>query len=210
MRDLLSTRNQACWTELIEKEAYSRAHWRLKFAHKYPRVPGPRKKLQVPFLSPAPDPCPLPPISPSRMECSEKRTSPEGAGVQSLQEGDKKGQMEDAMAEPLLPEMRPATPKTGQLLYQGISQEGKGRLLYLQARWQQKPEDKFRYPVLSSWDYGWGIGDGISLYPKCFEICWDSMKEAKAPVHARSRLIRDTFYFRNGVFHQPSRSDQRL
>ncbi|XP_068940645.1 protein SPMIP1 [Petaurus breviceps papuanus] len=196
MRDLLSTRNQAYWTELIEKEAYSRARWRIKFAHKYPRVPGPSKKCQLPFVSPAADPCLLPPISPPRMECSERSTSPEGAGVQSPQEGDEKGQTEEAKAESFLPEMRPATPKTGQLLYQGISREGRGRLLYLQARWQQKPEDKFRYPVLSSWDYGWGIGD--------------SMKEAKAPVHARSRLIRDTFYFRNGVFHQPSRSDQRL
>ncbi|XP_027719834.1 protein ATP6V1FNB isoform X2 [Vombatus ursinus] len=191
MRDLLSTRNQACWTELIEKEAHSRAHWRTKFAHKYPRVPGPRKKHQLPFSCPAPDPCLLPPISPPRTEYPG-----EGAGVQSPQEGAEKGQKEKAEAEPFLPEMRPATPKTGQLLYQGISREGKGRLLYLQARWQQKPEDKFRYPVLSSWDYGWHIGD--------------TMKEAKAPVHAKSRLVGDTFYFRNGVFHQPSRSDQRL
>ncbi|XP_072454933.1 protein SPMIP1 isoform X2 [Notamacropus eugenii] len=160
MRDLLSTRNQACWTELIEKEASSRAHWRIKFAHKYPRVPGPRKKFQLPFLSPAPDACLLPPISPPRMEGSEMSTFPEGAGVQSPQEGGEKRQMEETKAESFLPEMRPATPKTGQLLYQGISREGKGRLLYLQARWQQKPEDKFQYPVLSSWDYGWCIGDG--------------------------------------------------
>ncbi|XP_043833543.1 protein ATP6V1FNB-like [Dromiciops gliroides] len=197
MRDLFSTRNQAYWTELIEKEASSRAHWRMKFAHKYPRVQGPKKKRQPPPLCSAPEPCLLPPISPTRMEHPEASTFPgEGAGVQAPQEGEEKGQVEEAKAEPFLPDMRPATPKTGQLLYQGISREGKGRHLYLQARWQQKPEDKFRYPLLSSWDYGWCIGD--------------AMKEAKAPVHARSRLIRDTFYFRNGVFHQASRSDQRL
>ncbi|XP_074052191.1 protein SPMIP1 [Macrotis lagotis] len=198
MKDLFSTRSQACWTELIEKEAYSRALWRTKFAHKYPqRVPAPRKKLQLPSFCPAPAPCQLPPISPTRTEGPETGTSPgEGSGVQCPQEGAEKKPTEMTKAEPFLPDMRPATPKTGQLLYQGISHEGKGRLLYLQVRQQQKPEDKFRFPVLSSWNYGWCIGD--------------AMKEAKAPTHARSCLIRDTFYFRNGVFPQTSRSDRRL
>uniref|UniRef100_K7E3S0 Uncharacterized LOC103099791 n=1 Tax=Monodelphis domestica TaxID=13616 RepID=K7E3S0_MONDO len=199
MRDLFTTRNQACWTELIEKEAVSRATWRIKYAHKYPRVLGSRKKCQLPFLCPAPEPCLLPAIGPTKTGGPEAGTSPgEGAGVQAAQKGEEKGPREEVKAEPepFLPDMRPATPKTGQLLYQGISHEGKGRLLYLRERWQQKPEDKFRFPVLSSWDYGWCIGD--------------AMKEAKVPVHARSGLIRDTFYFRNGIFHQPSRSDQRL
>ncbi|KAM9095204.1 protein ATP6V1FNB [Sarcophilus harrisii] len=197
MRDLFSTRNQAYWTELIEKEAYSRVHWRNKFAHKYQRVPGPQKPQQPPCPCPAPEPRLLPPISPTRPECPGTSSSPrEGGSVQAPQKEDRKGKGEEAKAEAFLPEMRPVTPKTGQLLYQGISGEGQGRRLYLQTRWQQKPEDKFRYPVLSSWDYGWAIGD--------------AMKNAKAPVHARSRLIRDTFYFRNGVFYQPSRSDQRL
>ncbi|KYO29752.1 hypothetical protein Y1Q_0023131 [Alligator mississippiensis] len=80
------------------------------------------------------------------------------------------------------------------LLYQGISREGKGRHLYLQERKQKSPEDKFSYPMLSSWEYGWRLGGVIT--------------EGKAPAHAKSRIVRDTFYIKNGIFHHPSKSDK--
>uniref|UniRef100_A0A8C0GD22 Sperm microtubule inner protein 1 C-terminal domain-containing protein n=1 Tax=Chelonoidis abingdonii TaxID=106734 RepID=A0A8C0GD22_CHEAB len=128
MRGLLSTRDQHCWKELIEKEAFSRVSWKMKYGHKFPRIEpcsGPRRKCILPAICPPKD---LP------------------------------RKQEDKDQEPLLKEMRPATSKTKHLLYQGISREGQGRHLYLQERKLKNPEDKFHYPVLSSWEYGWRLG----------------------------------------------------
>lgn len=36
--------------------------------------------------------------------------------------------------------------------------QGRGRSLYLQRRGHMKPEDKFSFPLLSSWEYGWRLG----------------------------------------------------
>ncbi|XP_075794965.1 protein SPMIP1 [Pelodiscus sinensis] len=180
MRDLLTTRAQQCWKELIEKEAFSRVSWKVKYGHKFPRLEpcsGSRRKCILPALCP-----------PKAQEegLTPPRAQEEGESLPRKQEG--KSQ------EPLLMEMRPATPKTKHLLYQGISQEGKGRHLYLQERKQKRPEEKFHYPVLSSWEYGWRLGDVIT--------------EIKAPIHARSGIVKDTFYTRNGVFCHPSKTDK--
>uniref|UniRef100_A0A7M4G2Y6 Uncharacterized LOC109311300 n=1 Tax=Crocodylus porosus TaxID=8502 RepID=A0A7M4G2Y6_CROPO len=158
LNDLLTTRDQDCWKELIEKELFSRVGWNTKYRQKFPRLQpcsGPRTKCFLPIIFSSKD---LP------------------------------RKQEEGVQEPLLPEMRPASPGTMRLLYQGISREGKGRHLYLQERKQKSPEDKFSYPVLSSWEYGWRLG--------------------KAPTHAKSRIVRDTFYIKNGIFHHPSKSDK--
>lgn len=43
--------------------------------------------------------------------------------------------------------------------------QGKGRRLYLQRRGQIRPEEKFDFPLLSSWEYGWRLGESDSLLP---------------------------------------------
>lgn len=43
--------------------------------------------------------------------------------------------------------------------------QGKGRRLYLQRRGQIRPEEKFDFPLLSSWEYGWRLGEGDSRLP---------------------------------------------
>ncbi|XP_038627930.1 protein ATP6V1FNB [Tachyglossus aculeatus] len=190
MKDLLTTHNQNCWRELIEKETYSRVAWRVHYGKGHLKAPGPVKRHLISTQKGL-----LPTITNSlKYEGTEtQRFGKRGVGVWPLREAEKKGQRECVKAEPLLAEMSPASPWMLQLLYQGISHEGRGRRQYLRERQQQKPEERFKYPVLSSWDYGWCLGDAV--------------KEAKAPAHARSRVIKDTFYFRNGVFHPPCRSD---
>ncbi|XP_039401977.1 protein ATP6V1FNB [Mauremys reevesii] len=189
MRGLLTTRDQHCWKELIEKEAFSRVSWKVKYGHKFPRLEpcsGPRRKCILPAI------CPL---KEQEERLSPPRTQEEGTGFKKQGEGiSLPRKQEDKDQEPLLKEMRPATPKTKHLLYQGISREGQGRHLYLQERKLKNPEEKFHYPVLSSWEYGWRLGDVIT--------------EIKAPIHARSGIVKDTFYIRNGVFHHPSKSDK--
>ncbi|KAM8914895.1 uncharacterized protein AB9W97_011914 isoform 2-T2 [Spinachia spinachia] len=57
------------------------------------------------------------------------------------------------------PLMRPVSLQTRSAVYQDSSHHGKGRSLYLQKRGQLKPEEKFDFPLLSSWEYGWRLGE---------------------------------------------------
>lgn len=84
-------------------------------------------------------------------------------------------------------EMRPVTPKTKGKLYDGFTKEGKGRYQYLVSRNEKSPEEKFSFPLLSSWDYGWRLGDVIKK------------EEIKKPKNGRTRIVADTFYTRTGI-----------
>nr|XP_020655561.1 uncharacterized protein LOC110082410 [Pogona vitticeps] len=186
MRGLLTTREQNAWRELIKKEAFCRVSWKAKYGPKYPR--------QVPDYGTSRKKCSLPAIrlpekngasSSTREEVTVKK---EGEGEQAP--GAKKGV---GFQEPF-PEMRAPTPETTQLLYQGFSHEGEGRRHYLKERTMKSPEEKFCYPVLSSWEYGWRLGDVL--------------KDIGTPIHGKSRIVKDTFYFKNGVFYHPSKTDK--
>uniref|UniRef100_A0A3B4V6X3 Si:ch211-193l2.10 n=1 Tax=Seriola dumerili TaxID=41447 RepID=A0A3B4V6X3_SERDU len=87
------------------------------------------------------------------------------------------------------PMMRPVSPQTRETLYQDSSHQGRGRSLYLHRRGQMRPEEKFDFPVLSSWEYGWRLG---------------KMEGLSAP---RLDVKQNTFYARNGVFSSPSATD---
>ncbi|XP_044611064.1 uncharacterized protein [Equus asinus] len=63
-------------------------------------------------------------------------------------------------------------------------------------RHRQKPEEKYPYPILSSWEYGWHVGG--------------AMEDTRAPTYARSQPITKTFYIKNTVFHIPRRTDQLM
>jgi len=92
----------------------------------------------------------------------------------------------------LTAEMRPPSPRTKETLYEGFTKEGKGRYQYLGARNRRKPEDKYSFPVLSSWDYGWRLGEVIRK------------DEIKKPAFGRTRIVSDTFYTRTGIPECPS------
>ncbi|ESO95680.1 hypothetical protein LOTGIDRAFT_203814 [Lottia gigantea] len=83
--------------------------------------------------------------------------------------------------------MRPATPDTNSKLYDGFTKEGKGRYQYLQSRYFQIPEEKFPYPLLNSWEYGWRLNDVVKK------------EEIKKPTYGRTRIVADTFYTRTGA-----------
>uniref|UniRef100_A0A8D0AJQ6 Si:ch211-193l2.10 n=1 Tax=Sander lucioperca TaxID=283035 RepID=A0A8D0AJQ6_SANLU len=91
------------------------------------------------------------------------------------------------------PLMRPVSPQTRRALYQDSSHHGKGRSLYLQRRGLVRPEEKFDFPLLSSWEYGWRLGDYTLDY--------------RTPSRAKSSVVKNTFYARNGVFCSASATD---
>ena len=85
-----------------------------------------------------------------------------------------------------LVEMRPPTPNTRKHLYDGFTKEGKGRVHYLKERYTVIPEQKFIYPVVSSWEYGWKLDEALE-------------DKIKKPTYGRTRTVADTFFSRNGI-----------
>lgn len=47
------------------------------------------------------------------------------------------------------------------------------------------PEQRYRLPLTSSFDYGWRLNDVLD--------------EPVKPIHGRGKLVKETFYARNGV-----------
>ncbi|XP_060592639.1 protein SPMIP1-like [Ruditapes philippinarum] len=84
-------------------------------------------------------------------------------------------------------EMRPVPASVTEKLYDGFTKEGKGRYQYLRKRNEMNPEDKFEFPLLNSWEYGWRLSDVIKK------------EEIKKPANGRTRIVADTFYTRTGI-----------
>uniref|UniRef100_A0A8D2L0Z7 Sperm microtubule inner protein 1 C-terminal domain-containing protein n=1 Tax=Varanus komodoensis TaxID=61221 RepID=A0A8D2L0Z7_VARKO len=144
-RQLVQMSTQEGWRELIHKEASCRVSWKAKYGHRYPRRVldhgVSRRKGFLPAIG-------LP---------AEATGSAAHQDIAVQREEERQLPEEKGALRPLepLPEMRASTPQTLQLLYQGFSHEGRGRGHYLKERRKKSPEEKFSYPVLSSWEYGW-------------------------------------------------------
>ena len=54
-------------------------------------------------------------------------------------------------------DMHPITRAEKDVLFDGFSKDEKGRSKYLKMRKKFDPEEKYRYPQLSSWEYGWNF-----------------------------------------------------
>ncbi|XP_059175848.1 protein ATP6V1FNB-like [Physella acuta] len=85
---------------------------------------------------------------------------------------------------------RPVSPLVRDTLYEGYSRIGQGRKIYLKQRNDKNPEDKFRFPVCSSWDYGWRLGDVIRT------------EDIVKPEFAQYMIMERTFYSKNGLGFQ--------
>ncbi|CAD7685053.1 unnamed protein product [Nyctereutes procyonoides] len=164
--------SQACWQERIRRETAARVAWTVTYGHKYPKEgPVPRKRLQRAPLRPAPS---SPETEGLRGQLSRGVGSRAGPGGPDQAGG---------------PRNEAGSPRHSEAAFPGHLLDGQGRALYLRERHRQKPEEKFLYPVLSSWEYGWNIGD--------------VMKDARAPTYARCQPIMKVFYIKSSVFHFP-------
>ncbi|XP_030584297.1 uncharacterized protein LOC115779689 [Archocentrus centrarchus] len=188
MRGLLTTQSQNCYSEQIQKEMLTRLAWKSRYAKLYPSSYHPGNSsgepTQLPQLPAEPQA-----VVPLVTRTTEKQSDllpppPPPPPVRSV------GGEQRLSVPPL---MRPASPHTRRTLYQDSSHHGKGRSLYLQRRGHMKPEEKFNFPLLSSWEYGWRLGDYTLDY--------------RTPSSARSSLVKNTFYARNGVFSRPTATD---
>jgi len=80
-------------------------------------------------------------------------------------------------------DMRPASPITRSQLYDGLSYDKLGRHQYLRRRYELKPEDKFKYPYVSSWEHGWCLSE----YAKEGEYL-------RPPTYGRTRIVKESFF----------------
>ncbi|XP_030748964.1 protein ATP6V1FNB-like [Sitophilus oryzae] len=83
--------------------------------------------------------------------------------------------------------MKPVDPAVKKLIYTGSNKDG--RLNYLHKRIKLLPEDRFYFPEVSSFEYGWKM--------------WNYVKTIKKTGFGRQQVIQDTFYRRRGVERDP-------
>ncbi|XP_060925990.1 uncharacterized protein LOC133000133 [Limanda limanda] len=186
MRGLFTTQSQNCYREQIQKEMLTRLSWTSRYSTSFPsccRVADQpsRGSPQRPGESARPRAA-LPPVTSAPKKRQSDLPPPPPPPLLPVD-----GRLSVA------PAMRPVSPRTSKALYQDSSHNGKGRRLYLQRRGLLRPEEKFEFPLLSSWEYGWRLGDFTLDY--------------RTPCRARSSVVRNTFFTRNGVFSSSSATD---
>ena len=180
----MDTQRQNFWKESIHKEATVRLAWHMRFSKEFaseqlfPTVDRTSKngKTIVPKLVQAE--VDMPPVSYAKKKMKNEIILPNTRGLDPNE------------SLPLLVEMRPVSSKTRKLLYKGFSALGEGRYAYLQRRKEKKPEQKYEFPITSGWEYGWKITDAMKR------------SSGKPAEFGRTRIVKDSFYRRNGVIPQ--------
>lgn len=170
----MDTQRQNFWKESINKEAYVRLAWHARYSKEFARDKFVAAKPRGEGLK-------INALQALKQEMEEKEKEKKEKTTQKQLE-------EKAKADPnsLLVEMRPVSRDTRELLYDGFSALGGGRYAYLQQRKQKAPEVKYEFPITSSWEIGWRLQDCVKQQKAC---C------------GRTRVIKDTFYRRNGILY---------
>ena len=171
------TRSQNAWKELIEKESETRISWHRRFKPNsnedewfkrafYTQTTSKPLSRSLPTIV-------LPPRPKPRHDPNDT--------LYAL------GKRLDIEHNPdVLKEMYPVKKEDIDILYNGFSNEEKGRYEYLNLRKEIPPERKYQYPVSNTMEYGWKLGESNHLF--------------KTPTYARGNLIKESFYRRNGAF----------
>lgn len=156
-----------CREEQFAKETDARL--RFHFSNRHGRLNR--------YQAPLPPIQPIHMIQPSTLALAKKRKEDEEK-LKVLEEAREYGaRCKDVMW--------PVEPQVKTELFEGTSKDQKGRKKYLEKRYQLAPEERFTYPVTSSFEYGWKLNDANSLYQK--------------PEHSRKSRISDFIYRRNGI-----------
>ena len=146
----MDTQLQNFCTESINKEAFIRFAWHSRYSKQFckrPFNPKPKKtglNLNTTFVSEK--------IKQMETERKPPRSAPAKRG--STRQDTRLNKSDGALA---MRDMRPPSSSTRSLLYSGISAHGEGRYAYLKKRKTLTPVQKYEFPLLSSYQYGWKI-----------------------------------------------------
>ncbi|OON23338.1 hypothetical protein X801_00749 [Opisthorchis viverrini] len=176
------TRAQRALEEQYERELTSQISWFLK--HQQAKKTSPGKPLSPEEISETKvsNPFDLLPkhVQEKIIACRAREKKPTKAVK-------KPSESKESVKE-LPPDMIPPEPYVLKTLYDGISKEGRGRYKYLTERNRLDMEQKYRYPILSSMEYGWGHRQLLKECPNLH-----------TKRHGRVQVIRESFYQRNGL-----------
>ncbi|XP_069812368.1 protein SPMIP1 [Dendropsophus ebraccatus] len=176
----LTTQKQEFIKESYLKEMHTRINWWRH--HRQNTQPAPHLKAKVK------DHYKLPTIQTK----IDNNNCLDIQNVLHLRNGRRSEQMETSPIESM---MKPVSAGTRSLLYNGTSKEEKGRYCYLKVRNSLGPEEKYCYPIATSWVYGWHLGN---------------LLDNSCPQYRRCRIVSDTFYRKNGIPTQPNHTDMAL
>lgn len=83
--------------------------------------------------------------------------------------------------------MRPVDPLVTKILYASLNRDGRDN--YLKERFKLIPEERYYFPEVSSWIYGWKM--------------WNMPKTMPKTGLGRQHIIKNSFYRRRGVERDP-------
>ncbi|XP_038609163.1 protein ATP6V1FNB [Tachyglossus aculeatus] len=168
----MDTQRQNFWKEEYLKEMLLRFGWQRKYgaavrAKQRARVQA-REGLKLPTIAPKGLPkVPSPPKAPTPLPPKAPVPKPTGPVCPSPPDG----------------EMYPVPPAIRTLLYHGVSHDQQGRVCYLAARAATRPEERYLYPLTTSFVYGWQLGPTV---------------KGALPSNKLCRI--ETFFRKNGAF----------
>ncbi|KAM9311777.1 protein SPMIP1-like [Gastrophryne carolinensis] len=145
----LTTQKQEFLKQCYLKENLTRVNWHRQYRQNLAAVTN--KKLKM-SNSKVKDCFKLPSISNVSSHVQIHRE--EAKEARNQDKSPNKEETSDIMTNPV---MRPVSSRTRSLLYSGTSREEEGRQRYMKKRNKLRPEDKYSFPLVSSWDYGWQI-----------------------------------------------------
>ena len=173
----MDTQRQNFWKETIRKEATLRLAWQTQYSREFASL-GSLSKRRAKKATIDVEPVMLNLETALKMKLNELPAKEINKQEVSDQPSDLPKIYEK--------EMRPASSGTLGLLYDGFSADGGGRYAYLEKRKTIIPENKYEFPITSSFEYGWKNKDITrSLRPTNF---------------CRSSTIKEEFYRPNGIF----------
>ena len=182
----MDTQQQNFWVESIQKEATLRFAWQLRYSKQFAKDAAAKKQKELQQSKLKKTGLQL------QSDIGEKiKRLEQQVDTENKQEGKKSSKPASRCSSSQkqsvsLRDMRPASVATRNMLYNGISAHGEGRYAYLKKRKALTPEQKFEFPVLSSCQYGWKIMDFMD-------------PNSKPSPHARTCVIRDSFYRNSGI-----------
>ena len=139
----MDTRQKNLCAECVNKETSIRFAWHLKYVRQFGKKsfdPKP-KKIGLNLNTTVSE----------KMERERKPLRSAAAKREST------GQVTECDGSIPLRDMRPPSPSAQSVLYNGISAHGEGRYAYLKKRKTLTPVQKYEFPLLSSYQYGWKI-----------------------------------------------------
>ena len=146
LQDIMDTRQKNLCAECVNKETSIRFAWHMKYGRQFGKKSFDPKPKKIGLN--------LNTTISEKIKRMDRERKPLKSAADAKREST--GQVKCGGSIPLR-DMRPPSPSAQSLLYNGISTHGEGRYAYLKKRKTLTPVQKYEFPLLSSYQYGWKI-----------------------------------------------------